>query len=313
MESFNGLKVFVQAAETRSFVEAGRHLGLSASAIGKSIARLEERLGARLFHRSTHSVSLTPEGKLFLDRCQRILSEMELATQEISQTRMAVRGTMRVSLPTWATIFMPVFARFMQIYPDVRLELDLSDRLVDVIDEGYDLVIRTGEIRDSRLMSRTVGRFRHTIVASPAYLAAHGIPQFPEDLHAHLCLHRRHPESGKIDIWPLARDGLDLNLDLPVAAVVNTVEARIELADQDAGISCVPSVSVAPHIARGRLVPLLQDCVREAGVFRLLWPATGSPSHNIRTLVDFIAHSAATESPDFEHSTSLKKTSTATN
>ncbi|EJK85324.1 LysR family transcriptional regulator [Agrobacterium rhizogenes] len=295
MENFSGLKVFVRVAETRSFVDAGRQLGLSASAIGKSVARLEERLGVRLFHRSTHSVNLTPEGAIFLERCRRILAEMELATQEMQQARMVVRGTIRVSLPTWAVTFMPVFARFMQIYPQARLELDLTDRLVDVIDEGYDLVIRTGDMRDSRLMSRTVGHFRHTIVASPAYLAAHGIPQRPEDLLQHLCLHRRHPETGRIDTWPLAEEGADIELDLPITAVVNTVEARIELAEQGVGIACVPSMSVSTQIQGGRLVPLLQDCVREAGVLRLLWPASSSPSHNIRTLVDFIAQSAITQ------------------
>ncbi|MFT4182741.1 MAG: LysR family transcriptional regulator [Rhizobium sp.] len=295
MESFSGLKIFVRVSETRSFVEAGRQLGLSASAIGKSIARLEERLGARLFHRSTHSVNLTPEGAIFLERCRRILAEMELATQEMRQARMIVRGTIRVSLPTWAVTFMPIFGRFMQIYPQARLELDLTDRLVEVIEEGYDLVIRTGDMRDSRLMSRTVGRFRHTIVASPAYLAAHGIPLRSQDLLRHCCLHRRHPESGKIDTWPLAENGADMDLDLPVTAVVNTVEARIELAEQGIGIACVPSMSVAASIADGRLIPLLQDCVREAGVLRLLWPATGSSSHSIKTLVDFIAQSAAAQ------------------
>lgn len=297
MENFSGLRIFVRAAETRSFVEAGRQLGLSASAIGKSVARLEERLGVRLFHRNTHSVNLTPEGAIFLERCRRILAEMDLATREMSQARMVVRGTMRVSLPTWAMIFMPIFGRFMQVYPEARLELDLTDRLVDVIDEGYDLVIRTGDARDSRLMSRTIGRFRHAIVASPAYLAAHGIPQSPDDLLGHLCLHRRHPETGRIDAWPFSRDGVDIELDLPVTAVANTVEARIKLAEQGAGIACVPSVSVETHIGNGRLVSLLQDGVREAGVLRLLWPASSNPSRNIRALVDFIAQSAAPRLP----------------
>ncbi|MGH6862011.1 MAG: LysR family transcriptional regulator [Phyllobacterium sp.] len=297
MENFNGLKIFVRAAEARSFVGAGRQLGLSASAIGKSIARLEDRLGVRLFHRSTHSVSLTPEGVVFLERCRCILAEMHLATEEMSQAKMVVRGPIRVSLPTWAMIFMPIFGRFMQVHPEVRLELNLTDRLVDVIEEGYDLVIRTGEVRDSRLMSRTVGRFRHAIVASPAYLEAHNVPQHPENLLDHRCLHRRHPETGKIDTWPLVRAGADIELDLPITAIVDTVEARIELAEQGAGIACVPSVCVESHVSDGRLVSLLQQDVRQAGALRLLWPASSNPSRNIRTLVDFVAQSAATRNP----------------
>ncbi len=253
------------------------------------MARLEERLGARLFHRNTHSVGLTPEGGVFLERRRRILTELEIATQEISQARMVVRGPIRVSLPTWAMTLMPTFARFMRVHPEARLELDLTDRLVDVIEEGYDLVIRTGDVPDSRLMSRGIGHFRHAIVASPAYLAARGVPERAEDLLRHSCLHRRHPETGKIEAWPLARDGVDVELDLPVTAVIDAVEARIELSQEGLGIACVPAGAVLDRIASGRLRSILQDAVKETGAFRLLWPANGRPSCNIRALVDFIA------------------------
>jgi DNA-binding transcriptional LysR family regulator len=288
MESFSALKVFAQTAEAGSFVGAGRRIGLSASAVGKSIARLEERFGVRLFHRSTHSVTLTPEGVLFLDRCRRILAEMESATQELSLSHMAVRGPIRVSLPTWAVFFMPTFGKFMQAYPAARLDIDLTDRLVDLIGEGYDLVLRTGDVRDSRLMGRVIGRFKHAIVASPSYLAVHGTPERPEDLRSHLCLHRRHPETGKIDAWPLARGDADHALDLPVAAVVNTVEARIELAERGAGIACVPADAVAAQIGDGRLQTLLDGHLLDAGTIRLLWPADLKTAYNIRTLIDFI-------------------------
>lgn len=295
MENFGGLKTFVRAADTLSFVDAGRQLGLSASAVGKAVARLEQRLGVRLLHRTTHSVSLTAEGALFLDRARRILLETELATQELSEARQSVRGSMRVSLPTWAMSFMPVFRRFMQVYPDVRLELELTDRLVDIVGEGYDLAIRTGEIRDSSLMTRIVGRFRHTIIAAPPYLAAHGVPSSPQDLFHHRCLHRRHPETGAIDAWPLTKEGVNLDLDLPVAAVVNSVEARIELAEAGAGIACVPSIAVCHRIEEGRLLSILESNVRDAGVLRLLWPAGMAPAHNVRTLVDFVAQASTSQ------------------
>lgn len=295
MENFSGLKVFAEVAETCSFVEAGRRLGLSASAIGKAVARLEHRLGARLFQRSTHHVRLTAEGGLFLDRCRRILAEMELAAQELSEARGAIRGPLRVSLPSWALTFMPTFRRFMQAYPDVRLDLDLSDRLVDLVEEGYDLAIRTGDVRDSRLTTRMIGRFRHAIVASPAYLASHGVPQRPEDLLDHLCLHRRHPQTGAVDAWPLASHGEDIQLDLPVKAIIDSVEARIELAAEGAGIACVPSIAVIRPIEDGRLVSLLLDHVRDWGVFRLLWAGGGNVSRNVRALVDFVVQSSASQ------------------
>ncbi len=295
MENFTGLKVFATVAETCSFVEAGRRLGLSASAIGKAVARLEQRLGARLLQRSTHHMRLTGEGALFLDRCRRILGEMELAAQELSEARGTVRGPVRVSLPSWALTFMPTFRRFMQAYPDVRLDLDLSDRLVDLLGEGYDLAIRTGDIGDSRLTTRTIGRFRHAVVASPAYLASHGVPQRPEDLFGHLCLHRRHPQTGAIEAWPLAGRSEDVRLDLPVKAIIDSVEARIELAAEGAGIACVPAIAVARPIEEGRLIGLLQDHVEDRGAFRLLWAGGENVSRAVRTLVDFVVRSSTSQ------------------
>lgn len=138
MESLSGIDFFVRAAETRSFSEAGRALGISSSAVGKSVARLEERLGVRLFHRSTRSITLTAEGALFLERCRRILCEVEAAEQELSQTRKAPRGKLRVSLPLVADLVMPTLIAFMRRYPSIELDLDFSDRLVDIIEEGFE-------------------------------------------------------------------------------------------------------------------------------------------------------------------------------
>ncbi|MFB9948906.1 LysR substrate-binding domain-containing protein [Rhizobium puerariae] len=295
MENLGGLKIFVRVATVLSFVEAGRQLGLSASAIGKAVARLEERLRVRLLHRTTHGVSLTAEGTLFLERARRILSEIDMATQELSVARQNIRGPMKVSLPTWAMGFMPIFQRFMQVHPEVRLELEFTDRLVDIVGEGYDLAIRTGEVRDSSLMTRIVGRFRHTIIAAPSYLALHGVPASPKDLLHHHCLHRRHPESGLIDAWPLAINGENIDWDLPIAMIANSVEARIELAEQGAGIACVPSIAVSRHIEEGRLVSLLEKDVQDAGVFRLLWPGGTIPSRNVSVLVDFVAEASVSQ------------------
>src|ERR1700723_3166693 len=135
MDSLGALSAFVRAAEARSFTVAGRQLGVSSSAIGKAVARMEERLGARLFHRSTRSITLTAEGALFLERCRRIFAEIEAAELELSQVREAPRGTLRVSLPLAGTLLMPSLAAFIGNYPEIRLDLDFSDRVVDVIEE----------------------------------------------------------------------------------------------------------------------------------------------------------------------------------
>ena len=160
MDSLGALNAFVQAAEARSFTIAGRQLGVSSSAIGKAVARMEERLSVRLFHRSTRSITLTAEGALFLERCRRIFSEIEAAELELSQTREAPRGTLRVSLPLAATLMMPTLVAFMRAYPEIILDLDFSDRVVDVIEEGFDAVVRFADVADSRLMSRALGTYR---------------------------------------------------------------------------------------------------------------------------------------------------------
>jgi DNA-binding transcriptional LysR family regulator len=165
MDSLGSLNAFVQAAKARSFTVAGRQLGVSSSAIGKAVARMEERLGVRLFHRSTRSITLTAEGALFLERCRRIFSEIEAAELELSQTHEAPRGALRVSLPLVGMLMMPTLVAFMRAYPEIILDLDFSDRVVDVIGEGFDAVVRFAEIGDSRLMSRALGTYRRRLVA----------------------------------------------------------------------------------------------------------------------------------------------------
>lgn len=179
MDGLGSLNAFVQAADARSFTAAGRRLGVSSSAVGKAVARLEQRLGVRLLHRSTRTITLTPEGELFLERCRRIFGEVEAAEQEIAQTQGAPRGKLRVSLPLVGMLMMPTLCAFMRHYPEVELDLDFTDRLVDVIDEGFDAVVRAGEVSDSRLMTRTLGTFRFRLVAAPDYLARRGTPQSP--------------------------------------------------------------------------------------------------------------------------------------
>jgi DNA-binding transcriptional LysR family regulator len=288
LDSLGALKIFVEVAQVRSFVDAGRRLGISASAVGKAIARLEERLAARLFHRSTRSVALTAEGALFLDRCRRILAEMEAAEQELSEAGRIVRGPLRISLPAWGDPLTPMLGAFMRAYPEVRMEIDFTDRLVDVIEEGFDLAIRTGAAGDSGLMSRTLGAFRHVLAASPDYLKRRGRPTAPEDLAAHACLHHRHPVTGKLELWPLMRDGAELALDLPIAAIASSVEARVQLIEMGLGIACVPFLSVRRQLADGRLVSLLEDSLLDVGTYRILWPANRNLSRNVRAFVDFV-------------------------
>jgi len=289
MDSLGSLNVFVRAAEARSFTVAGRQLGVSSSAIGKAVARMEERLGVRLFHRSTRSITLTAEGALFLERCRRIFSEIEAAELELSQTQEAPRGTLRVSLPLAGNLMMPTLVAFMRAYPEIRLDLDFSDRVVDVIEEGFDAVVRFSDAGDSRLMSRALGTYRRRLVAAPAYLAANGVPLTPDDLKAHACLHHKFPTSGKFERWPLLPEHAGIESELPRTAVASTLEPIIFMAEQGIGIAYLPDFAIGRQLREGALITVLDDYTDRSGPLRILWPSSRHLAPKLRVFVDFLA------------------------
>lgn len=283
VDSLGLLQTFVQVADTLSFVEAGRLQGVSASAVGKAIARLEQQLGARLFHRSTRSVALTPEGQQFLTRARRILGELELAEAELSSQLAEPRGILRVSLPLVSSLVQPALSDFMAAYPQVQLDLDFDDRLVDVIEEGYDAVLRVGEPTDSRLSARRIGSFRRYLVASPDYLKRKGTPRTPDDLQQHDCLHYRFPSTGKLQRWPTPPE-----VDVPVTMVCNEVHTRVCLALHGRGIAYVPEQAARAALASGELVTVLDDCTRTGASLYLLWPSGRHMLPKLRAFVDFM-------------------------
>ncbi|AZL74473.1 LysR family transcriptional regulator [Pseudomonas sichuanensis] len=288
MDSLSGFVVFNRVAETRSFVAAGQSLGISASAVGKRVARLEGRLGVRLFHRSTRSITLTAEGALFLERSRRILAEIEATEQELSQASGAPRGRLRVSLPQVTGLVMPALAEFMARYPDIELDLDFSDRMVDIIGEGFDVVMRGGQPLDSRLNAKFLGHFQHRLVASPDYLREHGLPEHPRELAGHRCLHYRFPSSGKLETWPLRREHPEQDYEIPISMVCNHVETRICFALNHRGITCLPDFSVRAALASGSLVSVLDDFIERRGSFYLLWPSGRQVPPRLRVFIDFM-------------------------
>lgn len=290
MESLSGIAVFVQTAQAQSFVVAGRTMGISSSAVSKSISRLEARLGVRLFQRSTRSVRLTTEGNVFLERCQRILGELEAAEQEMSAMTQSPGGRLRVGLSYAAGVSLPVIASFMARYPDIELDLDFSDRTTDVIDEGLDVVIRGGEPSDSRLVSRRLGSFCICLVAAPSYLARKGHPIKPADLMGHDCLHYRYPSTGKLEPWPLKKSGSGADaLILPMTLVSSSLDALLYLAKNGRGITCVPDFAVKVACVEGGLQLVLADYMKRSATFHVLWPSSKQMSPKVRAFVDHVA------------------------
>ncbi len=286
MDSLSAIGVFVQAAEARSFVAAGRVLGISASAVSKSMARLEEKLAVRLFHRSTRSIALTGEGLLYLERCKRVLDELEAANAELSQLSSQPQGRLRISLPQIGKPFLPVFAEFQRRYPAIQLDLEFTDRVVDVIEEGFDAVIRTGEPKDSGLSARPLGGFRMLVAGSPAYFAEHGVPGKPVDLSAHACIHFRYPLTGKLQSWVLSGEGGEA--DLPCSMICNSMEGRTAFALDGLGLIYVADFLIARELDSGDLIAVLDSFTRETGQFNVLWPSGRHVVPKLRVLIDFL-------------------------
>jgi DNA-binding transcriptional LysR family regulator len=289
MDHFGALGTFVLAAQTLSFTEAGRRSGLSASAVGKAVARLETDLGIRLFHRSTRAITLTAEGSLFLERCHRIFAEYEVARTELTLAAGKPQGKLRVGLPLLGANLMPHLIDFQHMYPDVELDLEFSDRLVNVIEEGFDVVMRIGDVEDSRLAMRKLNGYSHRLLGSPEYFAKRGVPTRPGHLSAHACLRYRYPSSGKLDPWPLVDDPGEGAVNVPRSATANAIEPLLAMAQAGLGIACLPDFLVKEAVAAGRLIPVLEAYIRDYRTFSILWPWSRQPLPKIKAFVDSMA------------------------
>jgi len=288
MDSLGSIAMFVTVAETRSFTKAANQFGVSSSAVGKSIARMEERLSVRLFHRSTRSITLTTEGLLFLERCRRILSEVEAAEAELSEMSGAPRGRLRVSTPQLTSLVMPALTGFMQRYPDIVLEIDLSDRMVDIIEEGFDAVIRTGTQHDSRLASRRIGSCKQVVVASKEYLQRHGTPSHPRELAQHACLLHKFPATGRIEPWPFRLAEGEPEPELKARMSCGPIEAIAYALLQGEGIAFLPTFIIADDLKAGRVQTILDDYLDQTVTFSMLWPASRYASPKLRAFIDYM-------------------------
>ena len=290
MDSIAELLAFVRTAETSSFVGAARSLGLSPSTVGKRVARLEQDLGVRLFQRTTRRVRLTEAGERLLERCRRALEELSEARADLSQRQHSPSGLLRVGLPTIGYRFLlPVLPLFAQRYPDVQLELDFNDRLVDVVSEGLDVVIRSGELADSSLMARRLGPFHFVLCAAPAHLRAHTRPATLAQLGAYPAVRFRFPTTGKLQPWTLPGHAGDAGAALVTAMTCNNMEALLAAAIGGMGVAWMPDFLAAEALADGRLLELLPDHPRQPGQFSLLWPGSRQPGARLRVFIDFMA------------------------
>jgi DNA-binding transcriptional LysR family regulator len=287
MDSLTGIVAFVRSAEALSFAGAARTLGVSSSAIGKSIARLEKSMGVRLFERSTRKVRMTTEGLVFFERCRRILDELQDAEAEMTRAVEAPKGRLRISLPAIGYRFLlPHLKAFRRLYPEITLDLDFSDQLVDLIEGGIDVAIRSGTLADSRLAARRLGPFRFVLCASPGYLGEHGTPRVVADLERHDCIRYRFVTIGRLMEWGIATDA---PLRLRPSLVCNNMEAVLAATVEGHGIAYMPDFLASDALRDGTLQVVLDERITDHGQFWAVWPSGRTLLPRVRVFVDYIA------------------------
>jgi len=257
MSAVTDLRVFVRVVERGGFAAASKDLGLTPSAVSKLVSRLEDRLGARLLHRTTRRLALTPEGETYHVRAREILAAIEDAEAEVSRSGQRPRGRLRVSCCSFATHLMPVMPDFTARFPEVELEFAITDRVVDLLAENGDVAIRIGTIQDPSLVARKVTEVRRGLFAAPSYLATRGTPCRPDDLHDHDCIVTRLvPSSHR---WPFREGGHERVIEVESRVQVDSGYAALQLAIAGGGIVRLTDMIVAQAVREGRLEPVLSE------------------------------------------------------
>lgn len=282
---------FARVVEANSFAAAAKRLGVTTSVASKHVAKLEKSLGARLLNRSTRKLSLTEAGSAFYAHCERLISELEAAEQALAETASELRGQLRVSAPPSmvAIHIAPALAEFRRRYPQLELEFDLSNRVIDFSEEGYDLALRVTRQPAPDLISRALAPLNIVVVASPEYLRRHGTPREPAELAQHECLlFSLEPEPT---LWDFHKaDGTRVSVAMRGAFRSNVMEPLHKMALHGLGIAELPSYMVGEDVHRGRLVRLLPEWNSYAGAhIYAVWPTHRRDSRKVRLFVEFLA------------------------
>lgn len=289
-ETLRGVTNFVVAAHSRSFTEAAENLGITKSAVGKSIARLEERLGTRLFHRSTRKLSLTSDGEAYLKSCLSALDILDTAEHALCRRQEIPSGNVRVDMPAsfGRNLMMPLLLDIAKRYPALRLMLTFNDRLIDPVEEGVDLVLRLGELQDTdELIARRLSRQRFVLCATPAYLEQHGTPRDISTLRQHSCImgYRR----GAPLAWRFRPEGgKEMRFVSDTAHEINDGDAMLQACLSGLGIAQFPESMVTRHLEKGELIPLLPEFSPDPAELNIVWPKAKHLFPKIRLIVDHL-------------------------
>jgi DNA-binding transcriptional LysR family regulator len=311
MDRFEAMQVFCKVVEIGSFAGAADKMDMSTSAVSRQLAQLEAALNARLLHRTTRRISLTTSGQAYYERCLQLLADMAEAEELVGSNTIHPRGTLRLTAPLsfGASHLAPALGAFAQSYPDVRFDVMLADRLIDLTEEGLDLAIRIGSLGNQNMVARRIGSAKVLLCASPQYLEKRGLPRSPQELSTHDCL--TYAYTSESDIWSFEHPSeapCKIKVKGPVHANNGTVLA--ELAAAGMGITSAPDFLLAPFIQTGRLQPILVEWQKPSLPISGVYPSRKHLSAKVRTFLSFLENWLAQQDlPQPPTSTPSPKTS----
>ncbi len=288
MDRIEAMQAFVAVADLRGFASAARKLGLSPSGVTRLVAALEERLGARLLQRTTRSVALTDAGARYLERARRILAEVEEAEGAAESERTRPSGRLVVSAPIgFGRLHVsPIMTTYLKRFGEVSGELRLSDLMINLVEEGVDLAVRIGHLADSSLVARHVGEMRRIVVASPAYLKAHGEPKTPEAIRSHQTI--QFGGTTPPPDWRFVREGKDIRVTPVPRLMTNSADAAIQYAVAGGGLTRVLAYQAADAIRRGRLRIVLAKFEQPPLPIHIVYPTSRLLSAKVRAFIDLV-------------------------
>ncbi|MEO8740387.1 MAG: LysR family transcriptional regulator [Casimicrobiaceae bacterium] len=290
MDRFHAISAFARVVEAGSFVGAAARLDVSVSAVSRQVSDLEAHLDARLLNRTTRRLSLTESGRVFYERCVQLLADLDEAEQSAGAGTVTPRGTLRLTCgTTFGTRYLaPAIADFMVRYPEMRFDVDLSDRATDLVDEGFDAAVRIGAIGSQNLVGRKIGEMRLICCAAPSYLARRGEPQTPEDLAAHACMTYEYLPVK--NVWPFRdREGRDRSVRVSGPVHANSGHFIATLAATGVGIVLEPDFIVGRDVRVGHLVPMLREFATPTSNISVVYPSRRHLSAKVRAFADFLA------------------------
>ena len=288
MDKLNSIRAFTKVVQHSSFAAAARDLRLSRSAVSKHVMELEQELGVQLLSRTTRSVTATENGQAYYERCLAILSDLEEADLSATRLQAEVRGLLRINAPmSFGTLHLArAVADFMEKYPDLRIQLLLSDQQVDPVQEGFDITLRIADLPSSSMIARRIAPARRAICASPSYLARHGTPKHPDDLRGHACLTYGHLATG--NQWKLTGPDGDHWIAIPWTLCTNNAEVLRDAAVQGRGIALLPTFIAGADFQQGRLATILPGYQAPEISIYAIYPETRHLSLKVRVFIDFL-------------------------